>query len=81
LLLGVGALLRRIRRINVGLRSVHQQPGPIRYKISLVPHLQFLQNLHHRTNQHIYLQMSAPKIITLILEERGIKATPSLTDE
>ncbi|KNH17915.1 type IV secretion protein Rhs [Pseudomonas syringae] len=41
-----------------------------RYKISLVPQLQYL---HHRTNQRIYQQMSAPKIIALILEEHGIK--------
>ncbi|WP_248807353.1 type VI secretion system tip protein TssI/VgrG [Pseudomonas sp. MWU13-2100] len=42
-----------------------------RYKVSLVPQLQYL---HHRTNQRIYQQMSAPKIIALILEEHGIKS-------
>ena len=41
-----------------------------RYSISLVPHLQYL---HHRTNQRIYQQMSAPQIIALILEEHGIQ--------
>ncbi|WP_339456196.1 type VI secretion system Vgr family protein [Pseudomonas sp. EA_65y_Pfl1_P120] len=42
-----------------------------RYTVSLVPHLQYL---HHRTNQRIYQQMSAPKIIALILEEHGIQS-------
>ncbi|RMQ42170.1 Rhs element Vgr protein [Pseudomonas cichorii] len=42
-----------------------------RYTVSLVPQLQYL---HHRTNQRIYQQMSAPKIIALILEEHGIKS-------
>ncbi|TBU76583.1 type VI secretion system tip protein VgrG [Pseudomonas daroniae] len=41
-----------------------------RYTVSLVPQLQYL---HHRTNQRIYQQMSAPQIIALVLEEHGIK--------
>ena len=40
-----------------------------RYQLSLVPRLTYLQ---HRNNQRIYQQMSAPKIIALILEEHGI---------
>ncbi|MFL1552461.1 type VI secretion system tip protein TssI/VgrG [Pseudomonas sp. D47] len=42
-----------------------------RYTVSLVPQLQYL---HHRTNQRIYQQMSALKIIALILEEHGIQS-------
>ncbi|MGY2291437.1 type VI secretion system tip protein TssI/VgrG [Pseudomonas sp. SDO528_S397] len=41
-----------------------------RYKVTVVPQLQYL---HHRTNQRIYQQMTAPNIIALILEEHGIK--------
>ncbi|AMS15271.1 type IV secretion protein Rhs [Pseudomonas chlororaphis] len=41
-----------------------------RYKVSLVPQLAYLE---HRTNQRIYQQLSAPKIIALILEEHGIQ--------
>ncbi|WP_462381358.1 type VI secretion system Vgr family protein [Pseudomonas sp. Marseille-QA0892] len=42
-----------------------------RYRIALVPRLQYL---HHRSNQRIYQQMSAPDIIALILEEHGVLA-------
>ncbi|EIK95377.1 Rhs element Vgr protein, partial [Pseudomonas sp. M47T1] len=40
-----------------------------RYKVVLTPQLVYLA---HRINQRIYQQMSAPKIIALILEEHGI---------
>jgi type VI secretion system secreted protein VgrG len=42
-----------------------------RYTVALVPQLQYL---HHRTNQRIFQQMSAPKIIAKILEEHGIQS-------
>ncbi|EIK93161.1 Rhs element Vgr protein [Pseudomonas sp. M47T1] len=42
-----------------------------RYRIVLVPHLAYLE---HRTNQRIFQQMSAPKIIAQILEEHGIQS-------
>ncbi|MDR9751060.1 type VI secretion system tip protein TssI/VgrG [Pseudomonas sp. SZMC_28357] len=41
-----------------------------RYTLSLVPQLQYL---HHRRNQRIYQQMTAPQIIARILEEHGIQ--------
>ena len=42
-----------------------------RYRVSLVPHLYYL---HHRTNQRIYQQMSAPQIIALTLSDHPRKA-------
>ncbi|UVL40364.1 type VI secretion system tip protein VgrG [Pseudomonas sp. B21-040] len=60
---GIHGQIYRVAQGDAGKRLT-------RYKISLVPHLQYL---HHRTNQRIYQQMSAPKIIALILEEHGIK--------
>jgi type VI secretion system secreted protein VgrG len=42
-----------------------------RYSVTLVPRLQYL---HHRTNQRIFQQMSAPAIIAQILEEHGIQS-------
>jgi type VI secretion system secreted protein VgrG len=61
---GVHGQIYRVAQGDAGKRLT-------RYKISLVPQLQYL---HHRTNQRIYQQMSAPKIIALILDEHGIKA-------
>ncbi|MPR04689.1 type VI secretion system tip protein VgrG, partial [Pseudomonas sp. MAFF 212408] len=60
---GVHGQLYRVAQGDAGKRLS-------RYTVSLVPHLQYL---HHRTNQRIYQQMSAPKIIALILEEHGIQ--------
>ncbi|WP_028620464.1 type VI secretion system Vgr family protein [Pseudomonas sp. Ant30-3] len=60
---GIHGQIYRVAQGDAGKRLT-------RYKISLVPRLQYL---HHRTNQRIYQQMSAPKIIALILEEHGIK--------
>ncbi|WP_415758609.1 type VI secretion system tip protein TssI/VgrG [Pseudomonas sp. LT1P18] len=60
---GIHGQIYRIAQGDAGKRLT-------RYKISLVPQLQYL---HHRTNQRIYQQMSAPKIIALILDEHGIK--------
>ncbi|EUB73058.1 type VI secretion system Vgr family protein [Pseudomonas sp. GM41(2012)] len=60
---GIHGQIYRVAQGDAGKRLT-------RYKISLVPHLQYL---HHRTNQRIYQQMSAPKIIALILDEHGIK--------
>ncbi|MHC8384668.1 type VI secretion system Vgr family protein [Pseudomonas sp. LB3P14] len=60
---GIHGQIYRVAQGDAGKRLT-------RYKISLVPQLQYL---HHRTNQRIYQQMSAPKIITLILDEHGIK--------
>ena len=60
---GIHGQIYRVAQGDAGKRLT-------RYKVSLVPHLQYL---HHRTNQRIYQQMSAPKIIALILEEHGIK--------
>ncbi|TPG87453.1 type VI secretion system tip protein TssI/VgrG [Pseudomonas mandelii] len=60
---GIHGQIYRVAQGDAGKRLT-------RYKISLVPQLQYL---HHRTNQRIYQQMSAPKIIALILEEHGIK--------
>ncbi|MEF9672804.1 type VI secretion system tip protein TssI/VgrG [Pseudomonas sp. PCH446] len=40
-----------------------------RYKVVLTPQLAYLE---HRINQRIFQQLSAPKIIALILEEHGI---------
>src|SRR5471030_2869091 len=60
---GVHGQIYRVAQGDAGKRLT-------RYKISLVPQLQYL---HHRTNQRIYQQMSAPKIIALILDEHGIK--------
>ncbi|TFB40202.1 type VI secretion system tip protein TssI/VgrG [Pseudomonas sp. F01002] len=61
---GIHGQIYRVAQGDAGKRLT-------RYKISLVPQLQYL---HHRTNQRIYQQMSAPKIIALILDEHGIKA-------
>ncbi len=60
---GIHGQIYRVAQGDAGKRLT-------RYKISLVPQLQYL---HHRTNQRIYQQMSAPKIIALILDEHGIK--------
>ncbi len=60
---GIHGQIYRVAQGDAGKRLT-------RYKVSLVPQLQYL---HHRTNQRIYQQMSAPKIIALILEEHGIK--------
>ncbi|MHC8398088.1 type VI secretion system Vgr family protein [Pseudomonas sp. MDT1-17] len=60
---GIHGQIYRVAQGDAGKRLT-------RYKVSLVPQLQYL---HHRTNQRIYQQMSAPKIITLILDEHGIK--------
>ncbi|WP_447891238.1 type VI secretion system Vgr family protein [Pseudomonas hormoni] len=60
---GIHGQIYRVAQGDAGKRLT-------RYKISLVPQLQYL---YHRTNQRIYQQMSAPKIIALILEEHGIK--------
>ncbi len=61
---GIHGQIYRVAQGDAGKRLT-------RYKISIVPQLQYL---HHRTNQRIYQQMSAPKIIALILDEHGIKA-------
>ncbi|WP_282412662.1 type VI secretion system tip protein VgrG [Pseudomonas sp. PS01299] len=60
---GIHGQIYRVAQGDAGKRLT-------RYKVSLVPQLQYL---HHRTNQRIYQQMSAPKIIALILDEHGIK--------
>ncbi|WP_166221878.1 type VI secretion system tip protein VgrG [Pseudomonas atagonensis] len=60
---GIRGQIYRVAQGDAGKRLT-------RYKVSMVPQLQYL---HHRTNQRIYQQMSAPKIIALILEEHGIK--------
>ncbi|VVQ20880.1 type VI secretion system tip protein VgrG [Pseudomonas fluorescens] len=60
---GIHGQIYRVAQGDAGKRLT-------RYKVSMVPQLQYL---HHRTNQRIYQQMSAPKIIALILEEHGIK--------
>lgn len=61
---GIHGQLYRVAQGDAGKRLS-------RYTVSLVPHLQYL---HHRTNQRIYQQMSAPKIIAQILEEHGIQS-------
>ncbi|NUU38171.1 type VI secretion system tip protein TssI/VgrG [Pseudomonas sp. C2B4] len=61
---GIHGQIYRIGQSSVGRRLTH-------YNISLVPQLQYL---HHRTNQRIFQQLSAPKIIALILEEHGIQS-------
>ncbi|MFJ4493751.1 type VI secretion system tip protein TssI/VgrG [Pseudomonas atacamensis] len=61
---GIHGQIYRVAQGDAGKRLT-------RYKVSIVPQLQYL---HHRTNQRIYQQMSAPKIIALILEEHGIKS-------
>ena len=60
---GIHGQIYRVAQGDAGKRLT-------RYKVSMVPQLQYL---HHRTNQRIYQQMSAPKIIALILDEHGIK--------
>ncbi|MBX8544374.1 type VI secretion system tip protein VgrG, partial [Pseudomonas cichorii] len=60
---GIHGQIYRIAQGDAGKRLT-------RYTLSLVPQLQYL---HHRTNQRIYQQLSAPEIIALILEEHGIK--------
>ncbi|RON08120.1 type IV secretion protein Rhs [Pseudomonas brassicacearum] len=60
---GIHGQIYRVAQGDAGKRLT-------RYKVSLVPQLEYLR---HRTNQRIYQQMSAPKIIALILEEHGIK--------
>ncbi|POA70845.1 type VI secretion system tip protein VgrG, partial [Pseudomonas sp. GW460-R15] len=60
---GIHGQIYRVAQGDAGKRLA-------RYKVSLVPQLEYLR---HRTNQRIYQQMSAPKIIALILEEHGIK--------
>ncbi|MDP9712951.1 UNVERIFIED_ORG: type VI secretion system secreted protein VgrG [Pseudomonas fluorescens] len=60
---GIHGQIYRVAQGDAGKRLT-------RYKVSLVPQLQYLR---HRTNQRIYQQMSAPKIIALILDEHGIK--------
>jgi type VI secretion system secreted protein VgrG len=61
---GVHGQIYRVAQGDAGKRLSH-------YTVSLVPQLQYL---HHRTNQRIYQQMSAPKIIAQILEEHGIQS-------
>ncbi|NNB43792.1 type VI secretion system tip protein TssI/VgrG [Pseudomonas chlororaphis] len=60
---GIHGQIYRVAQGDAGKRLT-------RYKVSLVPQLSYLE---HRTNQRIYQQMSAPKIIALILEEHGIQ--------
>ncbi|MBP5075237.1 type VI secretion system tip protein VgrG [Pseudomonas chlororaphis] len=60
---GIHGQIYRVAQGDAGKRLT-------RYKVSLVPQLAYLE---HRTNQRIYQQMSAPKIIALILEEHGIQ--------
>ncbi|PWE40058.1 contractile injection system protein, VgrG/Pvc8 family, partial [Pseudomonas prosekii] len=60
---GIHGQIYRIAQGDAGKRLT-------RYRLTLVPQLSYLK---HRTNQRIYQQMSAPKIIALILEEHGIK--------
>ncbi|AKA21580.1 type VI secretion system tip protein TssI/VgrG [Pseudomonas chlororaphis] len=60
---GIHGQIYRVAQGDAGKRLT-------RYKVSLVPQLQYLA---HRTNQRIYQQLSAPKIIALILEEHGIQ--------
>jgi len=61
---GIHGQIYRVAQSDTGRRLT-------RYQVSLMPRLQYL---HHRTNQRIYQQMSAPRIIPLILEEHGIKS-------
>ncbi|AZC54039.1 type VI secretion system tip protein VgrG [Pseudomonas chlororaphis] len=60
---GIHGQIYRVAQGDAGKRLT-------RYKVSLVPQLAYLE---HRTNQRIYQQLSAPKIIALILEEHGIQ--------
>ncbi|QQZ42006.1 type VI secretion system tip protein VgrG [Pseudomonas sp. SK3(2021)] len=60
---GIHGQIYRVAQGDAGKRLT-------RYKVSLVPQLQYLA---HRSNQRIYQQLSAPKIIALILEEHGIQ--------
>ena len=59
---GIHGLIYRVAQSDAGKRLT-------RYRVTLVPQLQYL---HHSTNQRIFQQMSAPKIIAMILEEHGI---------
>ncbi|SEM30500.1 type VI secretion system secreted protein VgrG [Pseudomonas sp. NFIX51] len=60
---GIHGQIYRVAQGDAGKRLT-------RYQVSLVPELAYLE---HRTNQRIYQQLSAPKIIALILEEHGIQ--------
>ncbi|WP_277591576.1 type VI secretion system tip protein VgrG [Pseudomonas chlororaphis] len=60
---GIHGQIYRVAQGDAGKRLT-------RYQVSLVPQLAYLE---HRTNQRIYQQLSAPKIIALILEEHGIQ--------
>ncbi|SDZ03023.1 type VI secretion system tip protein VgrG [Pseudomonas sp. NFIX28] len=60
---GIHGQIYRVAQGDAGKRLT-------RYKVSLVPQLAYLE---HRSNQRIYQQLSAPKIIALILEEHGIQ--------
>lgn len=61
---GIHGQIYRIAQGDAGKRLT-------RYRLTLVPQLSYLK---HRTNQRIYQQMSAPKIIALILDEHGIRS-------
>jgi len=61
---GIHGQIYRIGQGDAGKRLT-------RYTLTLVPQLAYLR---HRINQRIYQQMSAPKIIALILEEHGIQS-------
>ncbi|WPO47384.1 type VI secretion system tip protein VgrG [Pseudomonas sp. S1Bt23] len=60
---GIHGQIYRVAQGDAGKRLT-------RYQVSLVPQLAYLE---HRTNQRIYQQLSAPRIIALILEEHGIQ--------
>ncbi|WPN27964.1 type VI secretion system tip protein TssI/VgrG [Pseudomonas sp. P5_109] len=60
---GIHGQIYRIGQGDAGKRLT-------RYTLTLAPRLAYLC---HRVNQRIYQQMSAPKIIALLLEEHGIQ--------
>jgi len=61
---GIHGQIRRVAQGDSGKRLSH-------YQVTLVPRLDYLR---HRTNQRIFQQLAAPRIIAAILEEHGILA-------
>ncbi|WP_207239028.1 type VI secretion system tip protein TssI/VgrG [Pseudomonas sp. GW456-L15] len=61
---GIHGQIRRVAQGDAGKRLSH-------YQVTLVPRLDYLR---HRSNQRIFQQWAAPRIIATILEEHGILA-------